>query len=65
MKVRQGATLSIAPGHCAPPVLLPMQRKHTLGSAQVHLGRVLSAESLRASLVTLKFQQSEHYCSCT
>jgi len=57
MKVRQGAALGVAPGHCTPPALLPMQRKHTSGSARVHLGRVSSAGSLCASLVTLKFQQ--------
>ena len=56
IKVRQGAALSVAPGHCAPPAHLPMQRKRTSGSARVHLGRTSSAGSLRASLVTLKFQ---------
>jgi len=52
MKVRQG------PHSALPPViaLLPMQRKRTSGSARVHLGRISSAGSLHASLVTLKFQ---------
>lgn len=41
MKVRQAA-LGVAPGPCAPPVHLPMQRKRTTGSARAHLGRTSS-----------------------
>ena len=39
---------------CAPP---NAARARTTGSARVHLGRTSSAGSLRASLVTLGFQQ--------
>jgi len=43
MKVRQGAALGVAPGQCAPPALLPMQRERapraqlecTLGAPRV------------------------------